>query len=270
MLMGRMPPKEKIGWIGPRHIDFLFEGELSSSRPVLLGFDFDGTLSPLVRRPDAARLPERTKRLLKRLSALPGVVVAIISGRGLKDISTRVPLLGVYHAGNHGLEICGPDFDWRHPRAGTAVRRVRGLARRIVAALKNFPGVLMENKRLTLSVHYRTLHPAREGELEGALKRSLESYDDLILVPGKKTWEIRPKGRWGKGQALLKIGRQAKTQGFVFFIGDDHTDEHGFRFLGERAASVRVGHFRGSSARFHLERQGEVHTLLKRLLKVLS
>ncbi len=254
---------------GPRHADLLFHAGLNGARPALLGFDFDGTLSPLVRRPNAARLPTRTRRLLQRLASLPGVVVAIISGRGLADISSRVPLPGLYHAGNHGLEIRGPDFDWRHPGAGTAVRHLRSLSRRLAVVLKDFPGVLLEDKRLTLSIHYRKLRPEREEEFELALKRLLISYDDLVLIPAKKTWEIRPKGSWGKGHALLKIARQAKANGFLFFIGDDHTDEHGFRFLGERAATVRVGHHLESSARFHLHRQGEVHSLLKKLVKAL-
>ncbi|MDP1591342.1 MAG: trehalose-phosphatase, partial [Prosthecobacter sp.] len=88
--------------------DALHEWLVSNPR-ILIGCDFDGTLAPLVSHADKACLTAATKAVLLRLASLPGVILAVISGRSLVDLRQRVGLPGVLYAGNHGLEMTGSD-----------------------------------------------------------------------------------------------------------------------------------------------------------------
>ncbi|MBI4386652.1 MAG: trehalose-phosphatase [Elusimicrobia bacterium] len=124
-------------------------------QPLLIGLDFDGTLSPLVHKPALARLPADIRRLLRRLARGSGIGVAIVSGRSLEDITARVGMRGIYYSGNHGLEIRSPRAVWRHPKTAKASRDIRRLNGILSPALKSFPGTLIENKGPTLSIHYR-------------------------------------------------------------------------------------------------------------------
>lgn len=235
----------------------------------LIGLDFDGTLSPLARRPDLARLTEPTRRLLVRLARSPEVSLAFISGRSLRDIVNRIGLRGARYAGNHGLEIRGPGAAWRHPKAVSAAADLRALSRGLGSAVKAFPGAFVEDKRLTLSVHHRGMAPRHEEALAKLLARSLTPFAlRLKLARGKKTWEVRPRASWNKGNALLKIARSLGRLNHVLFVGDDRTDEEGFRVLGPRAVTVKVGGAGKTAARFRLRRQGDVVRLLERLCRL--
>ena len=236
----------------------------------LLGLDFDGTLSPIARRPGLAKLPFRNKALLQRLAKLRKVRVAIVTGRALSDIKTKVGLPGLIYVGNHGLEI--EDLSgrvWVHPQA----RRVAGLMRRLAAelreALKRFPGAFVEDKGLTLSVHYRALprylspRPIREiiGELVAGERRRVR------IKAGKMVWEIRPHLEWNKGYAMRRLLGEKIGQWHPVLVGDDATDEEGFRSLGPDAITIRVGYKKDSYARFRLKSQRQVSLLLEYFLR---
>ncbi len=147
--------------------------ELGKKKRLFLLLDFDGTLAPFEDRPQRARLPESTKDLIRRLGARPGVNVAVISGRSIRDIRRRVNLRSLYYAGNHGLEIEGPGLSFRHP-AGEALKpalmKLAGALRRDSQSL---PGVLIENKGPTLSLHFRRLRPGHEKELAAGTVRAI-------------------------------------------------------------------------------------------------
>lgn len=93
---------------------------------ILLGLDFDGTLSEIVDSPGKAVLSFDTRRLLRALIRRSDIKVAVLSGRALEDIKKRVGLPGVYYAGNHGLQIDGPGLQWTHPHAGGPAAQVAG------------------------------------------------------------------------------------------------------------------------------------------------
>lgn len=249
---------------GAAELRRLVRSEFSVHRDIVLGVDFDGTLSPLARRPALARLPAATRGLLERLAGNPRVLLAVVSGRRLSDITRRVGLGGLHYSGNHGLEIRGPGLAWRHPAARKAAGLLRRLAARLARLPGDFPGVQLENKGLSLSVHYRQLDPALAPALRRFVAGELRSFSgSLALSQGKMVWEIKPRVRWNKGHALLRIARARRRSGLVLFIGDDRTDEEGFRVLGRRAVTVRVGPVRRSRARFILRRQAEVLPLLR-------
>ncbi len=238
-------------------------------RGALLGLDFDGTLAPLARRPELARLPKATKRLLARLARTPGVRLAILSGRALPDLRKQVGLPGVFYSGNHGLEIRGPGLAWKHPAAVRCSPRLRFLLRSLSPRMKAFPGAFIEDKGLTLAVHTRQMKTGGGVALRKLLKRELAaSGGDWLLAEGKKTWEIRPRADWNKGLALLKIAGSRGGGPPVIFIGDDRTDEEGFRSLGPRALTIKVGGTGGTHARYRLSGPASIAAFLEELLEL--
>ncbi|HEV8700866.1 MAG TPA: trehalose-phosphatase [Candidatus Polarisedimenticolia bacterium] len=231
---------------------------------VLLLFDFDGTLAPLSGRNDAARLSEEIRGLLGSLQARPGVGVAVLSGRSLKDLQARVDMPALYYGGNHGLEIAGPGISFRH--AGAVARRsiVQDLAARIESDLGRVPGASLENKGLTLSVHYRRV--ARRSRRSLAWLRSRIRVDASGLPvrwgAGRKVWELLPRVKWHKGAASLYLMRHLGNP-FPIALGDDTTDEDIFSALKGRGLSIRVGRLKSSRADYYLIDQGQVARFLR-------
>jgi trehalose 6-phosphate phosphatase len=236
----------------------------------LLGLDFDGTLAPIVRRPGMAKLPPRNKALLVRLSKLKKARVAIVTGRALADIKAKVGLPGLIYVGNHGLEI--EDLTgrvWVHPQARRCVGLMRRLAAELREALKPFPGAFVEDKGLTLSVHYRALprylspRPIREimGDLVAGERHRVR------IKPGKKVWEVRPNLKWNKGYAMRRLLGSKIGQWHPVLVGDDVTDEEGFRSLGPDAITIRVGYKKDSNARFRLKSQRQTAPMLEYFLR---
>src|ERR671916_312006 len=105
--------------------------------------------------PDRAQRPERSRRALERLMAMDGVTVAIVSGRGLADVRERAAIPGIAYAGNHGMEIEGAGLHRIHPEAAAARPELQEVAATIEAALEGIDGAFLEDKGLTLSIHYR-------------------------------------------------------------------------------------------------------------------
>jgi trehalose 6-phosphate phosphatase len=236
---------------------------------LLLGLDFDGTLAPIAPRPDLARLSLRNRQLLERLARKSSVTVVVASGRGLRDVKSKVDVPGLFYAGNHGLEIEGPDGPWVHPQAKPLARTVRRLARDISQTLGRFPGLVLEDKGLTLSLHYRLLPkniPAPA--VYAILLRLMKPYSyRLHVTHGHKVWEVRPRLAWDKGYALLRILRPGRRRWTAALVGDDRTDEEGFRTLGPDALTVRVGRARSTAARFRLRHQDDVSPFLEFILR---
>ena len=207
------------------------EGWRRTGRLVLL-LDFDGTLAPIVDRPELAEMPARTRRALERLMAMPGVAVAVVSGRGLGDVRGRAALAGIAYAGNHGMEIEGAGLHRIHPEAATARPELERVAARIEADLEGIDGAFLEDKGLTLSIHYR-LAPDRAEEVREIVLEAVEGRDGLTVTEGKMVLEVRPRVEWDKGRAVLYLLDQMRppADAPVLYLGDDRTDEDAFRAL---------------------------------------
>ena len=200
---------------------------------MLLAFDFDGTLADIVPRPADAALHPSAADALRRLAARADTAVAIISGRALEDVRARVGIGGIYYSGNHGLEIEGPDLQRTADEAEALIPIVSEAAGRLRALESEVPGVEVEAKTLSLSVHYRR---AATPEVGAVVRRAVEDvargHDGLRIGEGKMVCELRPAIDWDKGKAALwlyeslrpRIGSEAP----VVFIGDDVTDEDAF------------------------------------------
>jgi len=245
------------------------ETRIDRASGLLLFLDFDGTLAPIVRRPALAELPDPTREVLNELAALPAITIAIVSGRALRDVKKRVGIAGLIYAGNHGLEIEGRGLAFEHSAAvelSSAVRKVTGS---ISARARAFPGIEIESKGLTTSLHYRQASRPIQVALERLLRNFIPPDDPRIEVrEGKMVYEIRPRVRWDKGHAVVWIRDQLGMSGALpFVVGDDMTDENAFTALDD-AITVCVNPRRPTAAGYRLESPDDVRVFLAWLARV--
>jgi len=223
--------------------------------PVLIAFDYDGTLAPVVADRDRASMRARTRRLLTTVCArYPS---AVISGRGRDDAAGRVDGVGVAHVvGNHGLEPWEGMKSFERVTAQALERLSKQLAVR--------DDVDIEYKRYSLAVHYRRSRHRRDAE--HAIRAAVDALPVVMrVVPGKLVLNVVPLGAPNKGDALRRLLGIERCQA-ALYVGDDVTDEDVFRL--ERSGGVlaiRVGRLRSSAASWYLRDQGEVDGLLATL-----
>ncbi len=221
---------------------------------VLLAFDYDGTLAPIVRDPERAALRARTRACLGRLAALYPCVV--ISGRARADVAGRLEGLGVAAViGNHGLEA---------GRTGRRFRRLVARWRRALAgALAGLPGVVLEDKGLSLAIHYRAA-PDRARSRQ-AVMRAVTGLPGARVFGGKAVVNLTPEHGPHKGTALEREMARRRCDRAVY-VGDDQTDEDVFALeRQERLLTIRVGPHLASRAAYCLRDQRQVDALLSRL-----
>ncbi len=232
--------------------------ESLSFTKTLYAFDFDGTLSKIVKVPSAATIGSMTNKLLKDLAAL--APVAVVSGRSLSDLRARLLYQPRYMIGNHGLEGLG--FSSNDLSHANRVAEAWGTQ---LAKIDFGPGVEIENKTYSLAVHYRRSRNKRDVRLQ--IKRVLETLDPQPrVIAGKSVINLLPTGAPHKGAAVMELARQLGTKN-VFYIGDDDTDEDVFGLLDPRIMTVRVGKKVTSQARYYINRQSEINQVLKLLVR---
>jgi trehalose 6-phosphate phosphatase len=203
-----------------------------SGRLVLL-LDFDGTLAPIVSRPEEAAMLPSTRVAVERLLGMPGVEMAVVSGRGMGDARDRAALPGIAYAGNHGMEIEGPAVRRIHEEAAAARPYLVEVADRLRRELASIAGAFVEDKGLTLSIHYRLVDRHRVDDVRLCVMGAVAGNPQLRTMEGKEILEIRPAVDWHKGRAVeFLLGEIDSPPGTpVIYIGDDVTDEDAFRAL---------------------------------------
>jgi trehalose 6-phosphate phosphatase len=211
---------------------------------MLLALDFDGTLAPIVQRPEDARPLPGAVAAIERLRRDSRTRVAIVSGRGLEDARARVGVPDLYYAGNHGLEIEGPGVRREHAEALSARPALERCAERMRARLGHVEGVQVEDKGLTLSIHFRRVADPAVGESAAREAVAACAGEPLVRVTsGKMVVEVRPAVDWHKGRAtefLIETLLGDAHDAPVLFIGDDRTDEDAFRVVAGRGGGVIV------------------------------
>jgi len=236
-----------------------------------LFLDFDGTLTLIRRHPKKVRLSGATAKALKKLLSRENISVAVISGRALRDVRRRVGVSGIVYAGNHGLEARGPGLRHVVPEALKAKRTISKIGRELKKRYRSFRGIYIEDKTLTLSVHFRMVDKRRVKQAENIFKSIAGPYSArgrVVITKGKKVWEIRPPVKWDKGKTALHLlgekQKQIKGRIVPFYIGDDRTDEDAFRLLKRRGYTIKVGKGGGRSsfADYYLSDTGEVRRFL--------
>jgi trehalose 6-phosphate phosphatase len=202
--------------------------------------DIDGTLVPIVDRPDAVRIDEALHALLARLRRRTGGALALISGRSLADIDALFAPERFAAAGQHGAERRSADgtVHFHAPLSARLAEVARGLRRFV----RGHAGLLLEEKGASLALHFRgnpALAPLVEREMRGAV---IALGDDFELQSGKLVLELRPSGR-DKGTAIAELMAEPPFAGRrPVFVGDDVTDELGFERVNRIGGdSVKVG-----------------------------
>lgn len=229
--------------------------QLAWSR-VLLAFDFDGTLAPVVALPAEARMRKRTAVLLAKVCSV--YPCAVLSGRGRRDLASRLAGARVkYVVGNHGL---APGL--RMQDFAEEVARARA---HLETSLAGWPGVDIEDRGSSLALHYRRSRQKRlaRAAIDGAVA-ALPLR--MRLVPGKLVVNVVPEGAPYRGDAItaLRTTAQADT---VLYVGDDATDEDVFALdQPGRLSTVRMGVSRSSAAAWFLRDQTAIDLLLEKLV----
>jgi trehalose 6-phosphate phosphatase len=240
------------------------EERINGAGHVFLCLDYDGTLTHFVANPLAASLSQNMERVLKSLADREGITMAVISGRDRADLQGRVGIPGLIYAGNHGLDISGPGFMFVEHEAVERSAQLQILADRLVAKLQNIKGAIVENKGLTMSVHYRAAAADDWEEVERVVRAMAAGAEHAFVVtPAEKVWEIRPRVEWNKGTAVAWMReRLAAPNLLTIYVGDDTTDEDAFRAIGDGIA-VKVRTAENTAARYQLENPAEVRKFLE-------
>jgi trehalose 6-phosphate phosphatase len=247
--------------VPPRQRDLLLPSHLPRLRRfaagrVLLAFDFDGTLAPIVDdRADARARPATLALLAELVRRYP---VAVISGRTVADVRERLGGVAVAAiVGNHGIEPSAAMPD--------AARDVAAWTPLLRAALAAEPGVVVEDKRFSLAVHYRgATDRARSRAAIHAAAALLPSSPRV--ADGHSVVSLVPAYAPTKGDALRALQGSLGADA-TLFVGDDVTDEDAFAAQdGVESLGVRVGRLAGSAAPYFIRSQSEIELLLERLI----
>ncbi len=247
-------------------------------KEVILFLDYDGTLTPIVSHPRLAVLSPKIRSVINKLNKQLPFGVTIVSGRSLSEIKRKVNLKELSYVGNHGYEMQTPYLKYIHPEALKFIASAKKIQNQLKQALKKYKGIFVEDKTMTLSVHYRNVALSEVASLKKAFLKAMQPYIKqrmVRLTHGKKVWEIRPPVSWGKGKSvqwlLTSLGVSDNKNALPIFIGDDKTDEDAFKVLKKKGIGIKICSEKdpSSAARYYLKDTREVLTFLNRLLKSL-
>lgn len=235
--------------------------ELLSHEKTLYAFDFDGTLAKINQNYKRAILSTKTRSLLSALSRHSEV--AIISGRGVKDLKKLIDLPDVTLIGNHGMEGIKK---WKLKQ-----KRAQKICKKWKLDLNKqnlTEDILIEDKIFSLSLHYR--EASNRKHASNAIEKAIQSLRPLPrIVGGKCVYNLIPMGFPNKGNAIKEL-RKLKKCPHVFYIGDDDTDEDVFNIIDPHMKTVRVGKKKKSMAKYYLKNQNEVNKVLRIILNLLE
>jgi len=223
---------------------------------LLLVFDFDGTLAPIVSDPARAAMRRSTRTLLRVASLL--FPCAVVSGRSRADLLTRlerIPLFAV--VGNYGAEA---GFG---PVMRTLREDVAAWKQTMEARARAIPGVTIEDKGLSIAIHYR--NAASRPAARRALQEAAAALPGARVFAGRAVVNVVPAGTHDKGAAVEQLlARSGRRR--ALYVGDGIADETAFRTRGV-AVGVRVGRTHRSAAEYYLPAQAGVDGLLRTLVR---
>lgn len=205
-------------------------GEALSRRPFLWATDIDGTVSEIAVAPDQAVVSPGCRQYLGELAANVELVAAV-TGRAASEARRLLGLSSVLYVGNHGLETLWHGQRQVHPEAMRFVDVLADVVGHLERLLRGTPGVWVEDKGLTASIHYREAinEVAAREEILRAIERAVGGRE-VRLTEGRMVVEIRPPVAANKGTAILDLLDERRIAGAVF-LGDDETDVDAFLAL---------------------------------------
>jgi trehalose-phosphatase len=246
-------------------------GALFRKERLAIFLDYDGTLTPIVQRPQDAVMSEDMRSSVSALSRWHRV--GIVSGRMREDVENLVKIPELLFAGSHGFDIRGPDMELLQPKARETLPLVARITEQLKEQVKDIPGALIEEKKFSVAVHYRLVEEDRY------LDRIREYVDSIVsahsgqlkLLHGKKVLEILPDMEWDKGKAIRWVMNALGlewNETSVVYIGDDVTDEFAFRTITTRGTAILVSdESRHSAADFRVSSVKEVKKIFEKIIE---
>lgn len=254
-----------------RHSDWI--ATRVQSKELALFLDYDGTLTPIVRRPEEATLANDMRSLLCKLAEHG--TVAIVSGRDRQNAEEMVQVENLVYAGSHGFDIRGPGIEMQHEEAEQALPELDEAEKELRQRLGPIAGAHVERKRFAIAVHYREVESDGDADrVERAVDEVCADHPNLRKKGGKKIFELQPDVEWDKGRAVLwlieALGLNHSSV-VVLYIGDDVTDEDAFQVLRHRGTGIGIkvaSPTSGTHAKYYLRDCDEVQQFLNKLLKM--
>jgi len=255
--------------INPKFLKNSKSAFLGDRKPVFF-LDYDGTLTPIVSRPELAVMSSDMRSIVKEIASK--YTTAIVSGRAREDVQNLVKIEGIFYAGSHGFDIKGPDFSLIEPKAESTIPLVSQITKELKETVGSIEGVIVEHKKFSVALHYRLVNIDFVPQIKETVYRMISGHKELRIMEGKKVFEILPAIDWNKGKAIRWI-MQALNKNFdkasVIYIGDDTTDEDAFRVVRTRGVSILVSQeLRPSAADFLLSSPKEVEELFEKIIKL--
>jgi trehalose 6-phosphate phosphatase len=238
----------------PRDLDAAL-ADVAARRPLLVASDYDGVLARLRGEPSAAVPEPGVAEAIGRLAAVDGVTVALVSGRGVADLQATSGFTGPFRwVGSHGEEFDGP-------LAGELADRRDALVAVLAPVVAEVDGARLEVKPASVAVHTRQV-PDRAAAA-ALLERARSLVDSsLTLKPGKEVLEVAVTDA-DKGTALRRLVTELGAAAAIY-LGDDLTDEDGFRALGPDDVTIKIGDG-DTAARYRVPDPAGALAVLRRL-----
>ena len=228
------------------------------SRPTIALFlDFDGTLTPIQPRPELVRVNPAVRRVLATLAARPRFRVCVISARRRDDVRSRLGVAAVRYLGLYGWERSATP-----PPPGVPIIQVRTA---LEDELASYPGLYVEDKRHSVSVHYRGCPEPVRKQAAAFVRRVVAPWHGLLRITrGKCVWEVVPLELGDKGAAVRRELAGLQKPALPVYVGDDVSDEPGFASASQ-GVTVRVGSRRSTRAHYRVDGAAQVLQFLERL-----
>jgi trehalose 6-phosphate phosphatase len=252
------------------------EGEvlqrIGQASSVFCFLDYGGTLAPLMPTPDEAVPLPGTADVLRDLAALPGVQVAVVSGRPVANVRRFLDVAGLYYVGIHGVEVRFPNGETTIAEGVGWVRTIiPSVKRRLEQALHARPGILIEDKGAALACHYRLASVADGVTARQLLAAVVRSYQRrgvrLRVTFGHEVAEVRTS-HVDKGTSAAALLAAHGPAALPIYIGDDLTDEDAFTLLPLNSITILVGPAaQPTAARYRTETPQDVQRFLRALLE---
>lgn len=263
--------------------DFLNDYTLQIQKKILksdhifLFLDYDGTLVFFKEKPTDVTTPQHVKHIIRQLIKNQKVTVVIVTGRPLQEIRKLLTIRGLSFIALHGLSIKTPNEPQDNWDQATQARLiVKAIKNDMQKKLKKEKRAFLEDKELTLALHYRLLPSKKAHPLREAFKTTVLTLDKkkiLEIMNGAKVIEARPKG-WNKGKAVeLFLARHEKGKNNLpIYIGDDITDEDAFRVLKKRGITIHVANTskRKTAAKYWVNNPDDIFSFLQLLHQTLN
>jgi trehalose 6-phosphate phosphatase len=241
----------------------LVSPRITAASHIGLFLDFDGTISHIVLVPQDAEVDSEISAPLRALAERPDFTVSIVSGRALADVRERVGLKNAIYVGNHGLEIEAEDVRFREPEAEALRRELRCLLLQLKLALSETDGLEVEDKGLTLSVHFRRVTDQLQDWVRSVTCSTVGRSRSFACREGKMVLEVFPRVDWHKGRAAKWIAREIlPSSPLLIYVGDDVSDEDAFVAIHE-GITIRVGGLSDTAAQYSLPDVAAVGLFLK-------